>query len=60
MSFECSECERDMRGGHDPLCSRATMLDEHFNICDECDEEILCPEGMRVKNELKPYPEEDE
>jgi hypothetical protein len=22
MSIECSECERDLRGGHDPLCSR--------------------------------------
>lgn len=22
MSLECSECERDMRGGHDPTCSR--------------------------------------
>jgi hypothetical protein len=22
MSIECSECERDLRGGHDPACSR--------------------------------------
>lgn len=22
MSLECSECERDLRGGHDPECSR--------------------------------------
>ncbi len=22
MSVECSECERDARGGHDPSCSR--------------------------------------
>jgi hypothetical protein len=22
MSVECSECERDLRGGHDPSCSR--------------------------------------
>jgi hypothetical protein len=22
MSLECSECERDLRGGHDPSCSR--------------------------------------
>lgn len=22
MSIECSECERDLRGGHDPECSR--------------------------------------
>lgn len=22
MSAECSECERDLRGGHDPSCSR--------------------------------------
>jgi len=23
MSLECSECERDLRGGHDPSCSRS-------------------------------------
>ncbi len=23
MSLECSECERDLRGGHDPGCSRS-------------------------------------
>jgi len=22
VSIECSECERDLRGGHDPSCSR--------------------------------------
>jgi hypothetical protein len=22
MSIECAECERDLRGGHDPSCSR--------------------------------------
>ncbi len=22
MSLECGECERDLRGGHDPSCSR--------------------------------------
>jgi hypothetical protein len=22
MSLECSECERDLRGPHDPSCSR--------------------------------------
>ncbi len=22
MSLECSECERDLRGGHSPDCSR--------------------------------------
>lgn len=22
MSIECGECERDLRGGHDPSCSR--------------------------------------
>jgi hypothetical protein len=22
MSLECSECERDLRSGHDPSCSR--------------------------------------
>jgi hypothetical protein len=24
MSIECPECERDLRGGHDPGCSRAS------------------------------------
>lgn len=25
MSYECSECERDLRGGHEPSCSRANL-----------------------------------
>lgn len=51
MSLECSECERDLRGGHDEDCSRYVPLicpkcgssnidddDEPF-ICDDCDYE---------------------
>lgn len=41
MSLECSECERDLRGGHDEGCSR------YVKPCDECvrtecDEECCC------------------
>jgi len=41
MSLECSECERDLRGGHDPSCSR------YIKPCtkceaEECDEECNC------------------
>lgn len=41
MSLECSECERDLRGGHDKRCSR------YVKPCDEClrtecDEECDC------------------
>jgi hypothetical protein len=32
MSLECSECERDLRGGHDPTCSR------YRQSCDSCGE----------------------
>jgi hypothetical protein len=27
MSIECGECERDLRGGHDPSCSRVRHPD---------------------------------
>ena len=30
MSLECSECERDLRGGHDPSCSR------YRKPCEDC------------------------
>lgn len=35
MSLECSECERDLRGGHDPECSRhpVKMIDNLINEC---------------------------
>lgn len=41
MSIECHECERDLRGGHTPWCSRyrqpcAACITEH------CDEECCC------------------
>lgn len=38
MSLECSECERDLRGGHDPGCSRykPSKLDEHLKTCPMC------------------------
>lgn len=32
MSIECSECERDLRGGHDPSCSRYRVPG-----CSRCD-----------------------
>ena len=30
MSIECGECERDLRGGHDPSCSRYISDDERI------------------------------
>ncbi len=43
MSLECSECERDLRGGHDEGCSRYRPP---CKICraigDLCDEECDC------------------
>lgn len=43
MSLECSECERDLRGGHDPECSRFVPCpacgskdrDDRINNCDD-------------------------
>ena len=41
VSLECSECERDLRGGHDEGCSR---YDPKLAAC-TCDPEWdgLCP-----------------
>lgn len=35
MSIECGECERDLRGGHDPACSRYRASDESFEMSQE-------------------------
>ena len=48
MSIECGECEHDIRGGHDPSCSRhqppeTTMSDEE-RICPYCGDSYQ-PEG---------------
>ena len=44
MSVECSECERDLRSGHDKTCSR--YRDEGICVCghhyDRHDEELEC------------------
>ena len=41
MSIECGECEHDLRGGHDPSCSRYVKpCDECLR--EECDEECDC------------------
>lgn len=37
MGAECSECERDLRGGHDESCSRYS-----YRACPDC--------GVRLKN----------
>lgn len=48
MSLECSECERDLRGGHDPSCSRYKpwictnplkhhRFAEYVNGCPKCE-----------------------
>lgn len=51
MSIECGECERDLRGSHDPSCSRFVML-----VCPHCarrliygDAEMLCPQHGAVE-----------
>lgn len=47
MSLECRECERDIRGGHDPSCSHydrrvcncghlAEQHDDDDGWCEEC------------------------
>ena len=36
MSIECGECERDLRGGHDPSCSRY-MADFQVGVRYEAD-----------------------
>ena len=48
MSIECGECEHDLRGGHDPSCSRykppeATMSDTE-RVCPYCGDSYQ-PEG---------------
>lgn len=40
MSLECSECERDLRAGHDPSCSR-------YEVCQ-------CGHGRGVHDEEWP------
>jgi DnaJ-class molecular chaperone len=34
MGMECSECERDLRAGHDPSCSR--YKPEQAHRCPSC------------------------
>lgn len=38
MGIECAECERDLRGGHDPSCSRVNRP-EQWAWFDEDDEQ---------------------
>ena len=53
MSIECSECERDLRGGHDESCSRYVRpCDQCLNS--ECDEECSCEcHSRKSSNKLK-------
>ena len=30
--MECSECERDLRGGHDKTCSRYVKHEDHCSL----------------------------
>ena len=39
MSVECSECERDLRGGHDPECSR--YRDPRDEVCEAANDYLL-------------------
>ena len=41
MSIECSECERDLRGGHAEKCSRYVRSCDNC-IKQDCDEECQC------------------
>jgi hypothetical protein len=41
VSLECSECEHDLRGGHDPSCSRYVKPCERCER-EQCDEECDC------------------
>lgn len=43
MSIECSECEQDLRGGHDPSCSRyVKIICSCGHLLEEHDEEGDC------------------
>lgn len=48
MSLECSECEHDLRGGHDESCSRyrkpcdICLMAGETGYPYECDEECDC------------------
>jgi hypothetical protein len=49
MSLECSECERDLRGGHDPECSR--YEDPRDAVCEKASDYLLAlgtPEFARL------------
>ena len=39
MSIECSECERDLRGGHDESCSR--YRDPRNAVCEAASDYLL-------------------
>lgn len=39
MSLECSECEHDLRGGHDPSCSR--YRDRRDAVCEAASDYML-------------------
>ena len=47
MSLECSECERDLRGPHDPSCSRFDRTGHCEGCCDED-----CP-GLPISPEVQ-------
>ena len=46
MSMECAECERDLRGGHDPACSRYKAPPD----CPRCGEPMNSDEGWECIN----------
>lgn len=49
MSVECSECGRDLRGGHDPSCSR---YDLQYGVAALLGEAA----GQIVDEEWQPHP----
>jgi hypothetical protein len=47
---ECSECERDLRGGHDPSCSRyRRRVCKCGHLSEDHDEEGTCWEQIAGK-----------
>lgn len=45
MGAECSECERDLRAGHDPSCSRykPSILDEMYQAMEDAERDFKRP-----------------
>ncbi len=56
MSLECSECERDLRGGHDPSCSRYVQHEPHCAFLEDDEAECDCKRTMPNKKPKRTRP----